>query len=445
VQRRPAVTVCFALILPLLFLAACDLLAGDVTPEAAPTPTSPAQTIPEPTPDLSLTPIAVETPPAQQSMTLTLWTRPDVVPSSEEPGSAALLEQLTTFDAQHEELTLLVEAKASSGQGGALSYLRTGRTVAPSILPDLLLLPAGQLADAVVENLVFPLDGALNEEMVGALFPAARALAQVDGVTYGYPYALTNVQHLVYDTAVITRTLPVTWPELQGANNDFRLIFPAASQDGARMTLELYLAAGGALRNSAGQLALEPEPLTVALGQIQQATANGRILPESIAATSLDQAWQLFQNSTANVLLSDAMTYQRQRPPAGRYAFAPLPGLEAALPLRAGALLWVVTTPDPVRQALAVELIAWLAAPENLARWSYAANFVPARADALALWPAGDAHAAFLARMLPDARPHPAEASAALLSALAQATENVTAGAQTAANAAEAAATALIP
>lgn len=445
-KRRIFALLWLLFFLPVALLVACDREAAEITPEAIPTATSPAQTIPVPTPEPATTPIVGETPSAaQQTITLTVWTRPDVLPSTEEPGGAALLEQLTAFDAQHAELNLLVEAKTSSGQGGALSYLRTGRTVAPSVLPDLLLLPAAQLAEAAAEGLVYPLDAVLSAEMAGALYPAARALGQVEGVTYGYPYALTNVQHLVYDTAAITRTLPATWSQLLGAEGATRLIFPAAGQDGARLTLQLYLAAGGALRSGSGQIALETEPLTAALSQLEQAYAGGRILPESATATTLEQTWQIFQNSTANIVLSDATTYQRLDQPAGRYAFALLPGFEAALPLRSGALLWVVTTPDPVRQGLALELVDWLTAPPNLAAWSYAADAVPARPDALALWPAGDTHAAFLRRMLPDARPYPAEASPTLLAALVEATENVISGVQPAAEAAAAAAAALNP
>ncbi len=444
--RRAFALLWLLFILPVALLVACDPEAEEATPEAIPTATSPAQTIPLPTPDLSITPIVVETPPpAQQAITLTVWTRPEVSPYGEEPGSAVLQEQLTAFDTQRPELNLRVEAKASTGQGGALSYLRSGRNVAPSILPDLLLLPAAQLGEAAGEGLVYPLDGLLSEEMTGALYPAARALGQVDGMTYGYPYALTNIQHLVYDTAVITRTLPATWAEMMAPENQARLIFPAAGQEGARLTLQLYLAAGGVLRNENGQPALQVEPLAAALSQLQQALAAGRILPESATATTLDQTWQLFQNSTANTVLADAMTYRRLSQTPGRYAFVALPGLEAALPLRAGGLLWVVTTPDPVRQALALQLAAWLASPPNLAAWSHAANYAPPRADALALWPTGELHTAFLARMLPDARPYPAEAGPAVLAALTEATQNVTSGIQTAAAAAQVTASSFNP
>src|SRR5690606_1211803 len=151
--------------------------------------------------------------------------------------------------------------------------------------------------------------------------------------------------------------------------------------------------------------------------RLQPDPDDGRHLPERASATTHDQPWQPFQKSTANTVLVDTMTYRRLNQSPGRYAFVSLPGLDGAMPLRAGALLWVVTTPDPVRRAKALELVAWLTAPPNLAAWSHAANSVPPRADALALWPAGDAHAAYLARMLPDARPYPVEASPAVLAA----------------------------
>lgn len=433
-----------ALLVALILLVACESGAGE-TPAATPATVTAA-----PVPTQAETPagpatVAVTPAPTQEAITLTVWTRPELVPGSEQPGSDVLAEQLAAFDEAHADVTVRVEVKATTGQGGALSYLRSGRNVAPDILPDLLLLPATQLPDAVAEGLVYPLGPLLPPEMPAALYPAAQTLGQVEEESYGYAYALTQLQHLVFDTATITRTLPNNWPGLLAGEDDVHFVFPGVGQDGAMLTLQLYLAAGGELRNEAGQLALQSEPLTRALGLLEQGMDSGRILPESAVTSSMDQAWQIFQNSTANLVLSNGTTYRQQQNPAGRYAFAPLPGIDESLPLRPNALLWVITTPDPVRQALAMELLAWLCAPEHLAAWSYAANAVPARADALALWPGEDAHAAFLARMLPDARPFPTAANTTLLAALGTATESVTGGVQSASSAAEAAAAALNP
>lgn len=432
-----------ALLLFLFLLAACDSTAEE-TPE--PTPET-VTVVPVPTEEATqqtLGPVATPAP-TREAVTLTVWTRPEIVPGSEQPGSDVLAGQLADFDESHPDVTVRVEVKSTTGQGGALSYLRSGRSVAPDILPDLLLLPATQLPDAVAEGLVYPLGPMLAPEMVAGLYPASLALGQADETTYGYAYALTHLQHLVYDTATITRTLPTTWPGLLAGEDDIRVVFPGVGQDGAILTLQLYLAAGGTLRNEAGQLALQSEPLARALSLLEQGMDGGRILPESAATGSMDQAWQIFQNTTANIVLSNGTTYRQQQNPAGRYAFGRLPGIDEPLQLRPNALLWVITTPDPVRQALALELLAWLCAPENLAAWSYAANMVPARADALALWPGEDAHAAFLARVLPDARPFPAAANTTVLTALATATESVIAGVQSANTAAEAAAAALNP
>jgi ABC-type glycerol-3-phosphate transport system substrate-binding protein len=446
-NHRPYLPFVFLTAIVVLFLlAACEADQEETPPPATDVTTAVPVATQEPTPPAGLTPGPVETPlPAQQPITLTVWTRPEIVPAGEQPGSDILVEQLSSFDEAHPGMSLRVEVKATTGQGGALSYLRAGRNVAPNILPDLLLLPATQLPDAVAENLIFPLGAGLSPELAAGLFPAAQALSQIEEVTYGHPYALINLQHLVYDTATITRTLPTTWSGLLAREDDIRLIFPGVGQDGAILTLQLYLAAGGTLRNEAGQLALQAEPLTVALRQIEQALATGRILPESASTSNLDQAWQIFQTTTANIVLSNGTTYRQQQNPAGRYDFARLPGIDQSLPLRPGALLWVITTPDPLRQAAALELINWLCAPDNLAAWSYAANIVPPSAAALALWPGEDAHASFLARVLPDARPFPVAASTTLLTTLAVATENVTGGVQTAAAAAETAVAALNP
>ena len=72
--------------------------------------------------------------------------------------------QMTEFDTTHPDVNLTVSTKKITEQGGTLNYLRSGRSVAPDILPDVVVLPASQLATAVDEELVFPLDSLIDTE-----------------------------------------------------------------------------------------------------------------------------------------------------------------------------------------------------------------------------------------------------------------------------------------
>lgn len=410
----------------LLLVSACSLL--EETAEEADVVETPALPTPADTPGLETTPEAIApTPAAPTTITVTVWTTPDLAPGGEVPGGPTLMEQLNAFDNSHPDANLLVELKSITGQGGALSYLRTGRNVAPAILPDLILLPDTQLAEAVAQDLVYPLNNLLAPEMFEDLYPAARELAQVEDQYYGYPFALTNLRHFVYQPAVITGTLPTTWPGLLAQEDPPSLIYPAAGPAGAAFTLHYYLAAGGTLRNEADQPALQVEPLTIALTQIQQGLATGVIDPQSGNTATVEQAWQIFQNSSTSLVGTDAGYFLRQRgvETDGTYAFTPLPGPEGPLPPLVNGLTWAVSTPDPARQALAAELIAWLGASQNLGEWSRQSFLLPARSSALAVWPQEDRYVDFLEERLLVARPFPASANSSITLALSEATTGV--------------------
>jgi ABC-type glycerol-3-phosphate transport system substrate-binding protein len=126
-------------------------------------------------------------------------------------------------------------------------------------------------------------------------------------------------------------------------------------------------------------------------------------------------------------------------------AFAPVPGLEDALAPLVEGWVWVVTTPDAVRQQRAMELIAWLALPENLAPWSQASRLVPARRSALALWTPANDYFNFLASELERAAPFPIATSDSVLNALAIAAVDVLSLARSPAAAAQEAVEALRP
>lgn len=415
-----------------LFLAALLLLAVtgcmlldevEQTPVVVETPPLPT---PADTPVLEDTPPAA-TPAAPTSITLTLWTVPELAPQSELSGGPTLGEQLVAFDNSHPDINLAVAAKSVSDQGGSLSYLRAGRTVAPTILPDLILLPGTQLPEAAAQELIFPLEPLLPAEMFDDLYPAARQLGQVEDQFYGYPFALTNLRHLVYNPAVITRTLPSTWPGLVEMEESGTFIYPAAGPVGAAFTLHYYLAAGGTLRNEANQPALQVEPLTAALSQIQQGIAGNLIDPQSGSTATVEQAWQIFRNSTATIVGTNTEYYLRQRATGldGDYAFAPLPGPDGPLPPLVNGLTWAISTPDPARQALAAELLSWLAASQNLGEWTRQSYLLPARSSALAIWPEQDEYVDFLGERLAAARPFPPEANSSIMLALSEATAQV--------------------
>jgi ABC-type glycerol-3-phosphate transport system substrate-binding protein len=75
---------------------------------------------------------------------------------------------------------------------------------------------------------------------------------------------------------------------------------------------------------------------------------------------------------------------------------------------------WALVTPDPLRQALAIELIEWLSEPEFLGPWSRELGLLPTNAEALATWP-DDSPTAMANRLVSSARARPSEETFATL------------------------------
>ncbi|MBP8000494.1 MAG: extracellular solute-binding protein [Chloroflexi bacterium] len=424
-------------------LTACGLLP-QATPQVTESPTpsalSPAAT------SLVLTPVGtiitvVEASPTP--MSLRLWTTEEISPRSEVRGGAVLVEQLEAFQSLHPELMFDVQLKTIVGQGSILNYLRTGRSVAASILPDVVLLPANQLEMAAQEGLIYPLDSLIAPEMVSDLYPAAANLSRVNNVLMGYPFTLVGVEHIAYDSTAITTTFPITWTAMINQENS-TFVFPAGDDSGSRFMLQLYLALGGELTNVAGQPNLQLEPLVQALMFLQQGRQTGVLLSESDNLTTSADTWQMFQTGMVNVIPIGVRHFLDNRAfvPDSQYTMVPGPD-EPLMPL-VEAWVWAVTTPDPTRQALAVELISWLSRDATMGNWTMVAAQLPARRSAFAFWTVEPGYVRFLQTQLELAAPLPAAATQTVITALNNAAYAVIEGSRTVESAAAEAVEAVI-
>jgi ABC-type glycerol-3-phosphate transport system substrate-binding protein len=131
---------------------------------------------------------------------------------------------------------------------------------------------------------------------------------------------------------------------------------------------------------------LEPEPLLRVLSFYDEAQQAG-LLPVNIGEiSSLDDTWTIYAQGTvpmADVSARRFLAEQQSLPNAG---ITTLPGWSGpAVPVANGWALAIVT-PDPERQKVAAEFIAWLLATERAGRWAQAAGWLPTSPAALATW-----------------------------------------------------------
>jgi len=413
-MRRLVLTVFFSLLA--LCLAACDLMGNVSGVPVVESTAVPATAVIASTPSVQSTPnfvIAATVTPTNNS--LIIWL-PPAIASRTEAGTVTLSDQLLAFNTTHPNLEIIVEQKPTNGQGGALNYLRTGRGVAPSILPDLIALPVTQLAASANEGLIYPMEDFLDPAAVEQLFPPAQEWAYNADHLVGYPFALTDMLHLEY-SSTITEPVPLTW-DIFISDTTRHMVLPAAGPDGARLALEFYLAAGGNLTNEAGQPALELEPLTLALEQLYNGRTNGFILQQSSNITSLADGVRLVRDGSTDYALTSSDVFLQSISPDYTPQFAAVPGLDDPLPALINGWAWAATTPNVEKKALAIELISFLTAPENLGSWSWQSQILPATPDAFIAWPNEDAYVAFAENELQRAIPMSFTATSSIMSAL---------------------------
>ena len=341
------------------------------------TPTAPAvsQTItPLPT---DQTANATATPSGPQ--TLEIWVPPQFDPSGGSSAAGLLRNRLSEFEAQNPDLKVSVRVKAASGPGGLIESLSSASAAAPAVLPALVALSRSDLETAALKGLVFSLDGLTRIVDDTDWYAYARQLALIQGSAFGLPFA-GDALLLLYRPAVLPNA-PADWPALIASN----LPTAFAAADGqALTTLQLYLSAGGEVKDNQGRPTLQTDPLAKVLKLIDDGVKAG-VFPNWLAQYQTDgQAWQAYREQRAQLLITWSNQYLSDFP--ADTAAAPLPSLSDKPFTLATGWVWAISDPLPERRAASIRLAEFLVNSEFLAKWSADAGFLPTRPSALTAW-----------------------------------------------------------
>lgn len=391
------------LLIPIVLLGtACNLIppAGDAQATATPpATTAPTAIAPQATPDQPSSPSQTST-----ISSLRVWIPPEIGARTQ-AGTQELISQLRAYETVESDLDVIVEQKPIEGPGGAINYLQTGRTVAPSVMPDIVAVPTSLLADSRYRGLFYPLNGLLDPMFMDDVYPAPAGQAVNGDQILGYPFASTGLTHLIFNPDVITGTIPMSWPQLISDTNK-SLILPADSREGAMLGLQFYLAEGGTLFDSNGKVVLEPEPLARALTLIGIRKEN---LLQSHQLKTLDEAWQYHQLGLSDFMWirSDYLLGRQALDPAliDSQEYSAVPGVSGSLTPLTTNWAWAITTSEPARQKIAADLMDFLTTPDNMANWSSRSQFLPARRSAVELLARDNPYYLFINEELQRAHP----------------------------------------
>lgn len=345
--------------------------------------------------------------PEDNSITLTFWTIETISPEAEGEAGDFIRNSLRAFERNNPDLEVEVQLKKATGKGGIVDFLRTAKGVAPSVLPDLVIMNSKELNPAFSENLIQPLDGRLDRSIVQDLLPAARRLGTVDQKLAGVPLGI-EMEHLVYNTLVYTGT-PILWTDVLSKETPY--LFPARGVNGLvnDATLSQYFSAGGALLDDQDAPKIDEGILRTVLEFYHRGVTNTIIDPAILTASTTEDIWPSYLEGQAGLSQVSTSQYLTDRELLNDTLYAPIPvQTENNTPVAVthGWAMALVTN-DPNRQKAALSLIEWFLATNNNATWNDINKSIPTRDSAFQQLAGDDPYWVFLTEQLNNARPHP--------------------------------------
>ncbi len=327
-------------------------------------------------------------------LSILVWWPAALYPDEKSAAVRTLHEQLNAYTASTSQV-VTVRVKRNEGLGSIYQTLLSGSVVAQSDMPDLALLRRSDLALAVAAKLVEQID--TKALSTTDFYPTGLALGQINGNQYGIPYVL-EVQQVIYRTTALP-TPPHTLDELVVSGQN--ILFPAGVLKGVNTTLlQQYLAMGGHITDSKGAPTLDIDPLRNVLHYYEQAVVAKVVSPQLLDYVNLSQYWQTFLNGKANLVQVDSTTYLAQRANLTNVGTIPILLPASSTPISAiDGWLWVVTTPDPDRQARALSLLSWFIRSDQQGAFTQAMGVLPSQRSALMAW-GDDKYAAFAGTLL---------------------------------------------
>jgi len=289
--------------------------------------------------------------------------------------------RLAAFQAANPGITIQVRVKAASGAGGLVDALAITSAAAPANLPGLIALTRSDMETAALKGLIYPLDALSSQVDDPDWYDYAHQLAFIQGSAYGLPFA-GDAQLLLYRPSKIP-TAPVDWPGL--FSQKLPLAFPAGDPQ-SMLTLNLYLSAGGSIKDPQGHPILQADVLAKVFRVYADGLKEGAFSSALAQYQTDGQAWQAYRDQPpkAQAVVSWSSRFLSELP-ADTTAVS-LPSLGAQPYALATGWEWALAEPDPNRRAAAVSLAEYLTASEFLSQWTTAAGYLPTRPSALAGW-----------------------------------------------------------
>jgi ABC-type glycerol-3-phosphate transport system substrate-binding protein len=329
--------------------------------------------------------------PDDELQIVTLWIPPLLAP--ETPAGSILVEHLRSFEDAYALIKIDIRVKEASGPSGILETLSSANLVAPSILPEIVLLDPANMNSAALKGIILPLDEIIPKPEPPEWYPFAIDAAFVDNIFYGVPF-MSEAEAFAYRKDFFEAE-PKDWTDLLDSTET--ILLPMGDKS-AKFTLVQYIASDGELADEKGSPTIDPAILTELFMFYLSANKAGQLPLYALQLHSAKDTWLALTegNTNAAVIPVEAL---RETLAGDTYLVAPWPTSDGTGVIPTSTLSWAVVAKDDEQHDHVSQILQWLTEPTFLGRISESLGLIPAAPAALQQW-SDEESSAILSRLI---------------------------------------------
>lgn len=312
---------------------------------------------------------------------LVLWIPPFFQAPFAATDNDPLAQLLAQFERDNPGVHVDVQTRSEAGDANMLSYLRSAQRLAPTILPDIILIDTQQLWQVAELGLAMPLQQTqLLTDTV--FFPQLLAATSYNDDVLGYPY-VTDYLHTISRRDQVD-VIPTTWSALQALGAPY--LFAGGRGDGINEFVYLqYLGAGGSFDTEA---LLNDEQLLSLFTTLQQVQLQGLFPAAVLETATMAHTWELFMTqglglaeTSSSIMLAHLDTIGGEP-----LAYGPIPTVVEDDVTLARVWAFSIVTDDAEQRELSLALMAAFLQPTIQSEISLMTMHVPTQPAAFELW-----------------------------------------------------------
>jgi hypothetical protein len=329
-------------------------------------------------------------------VTIILWVPDDFAVSSSEQVQKLLIDRLDAFEIDHPGTSIDLRFKNVKQKESMMDLLNTDNRVAPSVLPDVILLNRSDMETAAIKGLLVPFDNFPAGADIKGIFPGFADPGKLQGSTFGVPAAGDGL--FVIYKKFSGEQLPA-WKEIL---NSSLKIGVNLNDPNATIFIALYLSAGGELTDENGKPHLDPAIFTQFLNFIRETRIQSTFPDWALLASDWTEVTKRFENGESDMEINWYSSTIKNG--LDQYTYHALPGLADSSATVLSGWYWSIANPALDRPAIRMELLSFLSQPVFASSWSNTAGYLPVSNQE---WPIFGSSSTELQAILDSAKPLP--------------------------------------